>query len=296
MNRPYMNMQTNFGIIDTHVHFWDLTLPGTTWPTPEWKPLYRSFRPNDFIKAAKPAGVTSCIFVEAGTAAEAARFMKETAASDVVAGIAPYIALTNPQLARDLDAWMQNPKVKAVRDRIEGNPDRNFLTQSKILEGLRQVAERGLVFEFLISSYHLPDIAKVYERVPELKGVIEHMGKPDIRSGSDRAVWARDMKSLAANTPVLCKLSLSPRVEDLSELVANPGRGWRVDLIKPYAAELLEQFGANRLMWGSDYPLIFMESDYSGTLSAMQQALGSLPENDERCIFRTTALRVYGIE
>jgi len=240
--------------------------------------------------------MTSCVYIEAGTSDAAVHFMKEIASSDVVAALAPYIDLTSPHLVRELDAWMQNPKVKAVRDRMEGHPDRNILTQPQILEGLRQVAERKLAFEFLISSYHLPDILKVYEHVPSLKGVIEHMAKPDMRGGSDRAAWTRDMKFVAANTPVLCKLSLSPRVQDLSELVANPGRGWKVDLIKPYAQELLEHFGANRLMWGSDYPLMFMESDYPGTLSAMQQALGVLNENDEQSIFRRTARQFYGIE
>lgn len=283
------------GIIDTHVHFWDLSLPSQVWPTPEWTPLYRSFHAEDFAQAAASAGVTSCVFIEAGTSDESARFMEQTAHSDLIAGIAPYIDLTSRTLADDLERWMQNKKVKAVRARIEGIADRDILLQPRMLEGLRQVAARGLEYEFLTNSYHLSSILRVYEHIPDLKGIVEHMGKPDMHGGSDRAAWTRDMQLLATHTPVTCKLSLGARLEDLDQVLAHQQEGWNVERIKPYVQLLLQAFGPSRLMWGSDYPLILMESDYKGTLDAMRQALGPLSADDERAIFRTSAGKFYNL-
>lgn len=283
------------GIIDTHVHFWDITLPSQVWPTPEWTPLYRSFHLEDFAQAAASAGVTSAVFIEAGTSDESARFMEKTAQSDLIAGIAPYIDLTSPTLAADLDRWIQNKKVKTVRARIEGIADPNILLEPTVLEGLRQVAARGLGYEFLINSYHLASILRVYENIPNLKGIVEHLGKPDVRYGSDRSAWTRDMQNLAANTPVTCKLSLGARLEDLDQLLARQQEGWHSEQIKPYVQLLLEKFGPARLMWGSDWPLILMESDYKGTLDAMRQALGPLSADDESAIFSTSARKFYNL-
>ncbi len=284
-------------IIDTHVHFWNLALPSTVFPTPEWQPIYQSFGPTDFLQAARPCGVTSCVFVEAGTSAEFSRFMRETAASsDAIAAIVPFVDLSSPKLSQELAAWRENPKVKAVRARFEGHADRDILTQSKTLEGLKQVAAHGLAFEFLISSYHLLDILKVYAAIPELKGVIEHLGKPDMNPNAAHAAdWFAAMKQLSADTPVHVKLSLSPRGEDLAELVAHPGRGWQVEWVKPFVQYELEQFHPTRLMWGSDFPLILMQSNYPYTLAAMQAALGTLTPSDERALFHTTAQAFYGI-
>lgn len=283
------------GIIDTHVHFWDITLPSRVWPTPEWTPLYRSFRVEDFAQAAASAGVTSGLFIEAGTSDESARFMEQTATSDLIAGIAPYIDLTSPTLGADLDRWMQNKKVKAVRARIEGIADPNILLEPNVLEGLRQVAARGLVYEFLTNSYHLASILRVYESIPDLKGIVEHLGKPDMRDGSDHAAWTRDMQNLAVNTPVTCKLSLGARLQDLDQLLAHQQEGWHIERIKPYVQLLLEKFGPARLMWGSDWPLILMESDYTRTLDAMRQALGPLSADDESAIFRASASKFYNL-
>jgi L-fuconolactonase len=233
--------------------------------------------------------------VEAG-GGEADQFMKESAAaSDLVRGIAPYIELSSPTLAADLDSQRQSPLCKAVRARFEGHPDREILTRPATLEGLGRVADTGLVFEFLVSSFHLADIPKVYDRVPNLKAIVEHMGKPDVRGGSDWLDWKEQIQRLATETPVQVKLSLGGRLEDLAELVAHPGRGWDVEKIRPFVQWLVECFGTERLIWGSDWPLILMESDYKGTLAAMRQALGPISTQDERAIFRTNAIAFYAL-
>jgi L-fuconolactonase len=103
------------------------------------------------------------------------------------------------------------------------------------------------------------------------------------------------MQTLATSTAVRCKLSLSPRGEEIPELLGDPGKGWPVEKLKPYVHFLIEQFGCDRLMWGSDWPILLLLSDFEDTYKAMRQALGPLEAGQERLLFRDTAVRFYGL-
>jgi L-fuconolactonase len=178
---------------------------------------------------------------------------------------------------------------------FEGHADPDILARPSILSGLEALARRGLIFEFLVRAHHLKDILRVYERMPDLKAVIEHMAKPDVIEGSDSVEWRQQMQALAGNTKVVCKLSLSPRIEQLSQLLANPQQGWPIEQIKPYVEFLMGCFGSDRLMWGSDWPVALLVSDYAGTYRAMRQALGRLTPAVELRLFRQNALQFYGL-
>ena len=292
-----MNQQnlTELGIVDTHVHFWRLELLRRVWQPPPL--IFRTFEPEDLIEAAAHSGVNRCVLIEAGTTGEDNQALAEFAASSTFIGaVIPFVDLESPTLEQELDGWAQNPKFRGIRMRFEGHPDPDILTRPSIIEGFRQVAQRGLVFEFLVVSSHLKDILKVYEHVPDLKGIIEHMGKPDLRHGTDREEWSQQMQALAKNTNVACKLSIGPRVEDLEEIYANQGQGWPLEWIRPPIQLLAAQFGADRLMWGSDWPLVLLESDYAGGLQAMRDALGPLDSGDKLRLFRTTAMQFYSLK
>lgn len=285
------------GIVDTHVHFWDVTRPTTVWPTPEWARIYRLFGPAEFAQAALPVGVTNGVLVESGTTDEDNRYLYARAeSSPLIGGFAPFVDVTNPSVGQELEYWSTQPKCKAVRTRFEGHPDGEVLTRESTIHGLRQVAAYGFAFEFLVGVEQLPDVLRAYEQIPNLKGIIEHMGKPNMRSGTDWVNWKTQMERLAANTPVTVKLSLGPRLEELEALKVHPEHGWDVEIIKPYAQWLADKFGPERLMWGSDWPLVLLESDYASTLDAMRQALGPINSQTGDAIFRTTALRFYNLD
>lgn len=287
---------TKLEIIDTHCHMWQLELARQTWLTPAFMPLFRTFKPEDLSQASQRVGVGGCVLIEAGTTAEENREMERMAASsEFVAAMTPYADLEGPKLEEQLNYWQQNPKFRGVRARFEGHPDPDVLARPSIVQGLRILAGRGLIFEFLVRVHHLKHIRDIYQHIPELKGVIEHMAKPDMVQRSDSAEWHQEIKALAQDTGVTCKLSLSPRAEQIDELLANPGQGWPVELIKPYVHFLMEHFGFDRLMWGSDWPVALLVSDYEGTFQAMRDAIGPMDPGDELRLFRTTAMRFYGI-
>lgn len=237
------------------------------------------------------------MLIEAGTTPEDNQALEEmAAASDLIGAIIPYVDPRSSTLVEELDYWEQNPKFRGIRMRYEGHTEPDILTHPSTVEGLKELAHRGLVFEFLVQTPRLKDILEVYERVPELKGAVEHMGKPDLRQGTGWEEWSQQMKALATNTNVICKLSISPRAEDFDEIFANPGQGWSMELVKPHIQLLLELYGPERLMWGSDWPVALLESDYVGTYRTIKDALGRLDPGDEVQLFRTTATRFYVLE
>ncbi len=282
------------GIVDTHVHFWQLELLRRAWQPPPV--IFRTFGPPDLIDDAAAVGVKSCVLVEAGATAEDNRALAEFAASsEFVDGMISYANLESPTLEQELDALAEIPKFRGVRMRCEGDPDADILTRPGVIEGIRRVAERGLILEFLVVTGHLKDIPGVYEKAPDLKGIIDHIGKPDLRRGSDFAVWRDHMRAAAADTDAVCKLSIGPRAADMEEIYASQGEGWDLEQLRPPLQFLLEQFGPERLAWGSDWPLVLLQSNYGGGLKAVRDALGPLAADDEMRLFRGTAMQFYSL-
>jgi len=282
------------GIVDTHCHLWHLDVARQTGLTPEFGPIFRSFSPADFCAAASPVGVSACVLVESGKTCEENKAMEMMAAgTNLIAAFTPYVDLANPALENELDGWNANPKFRGVRARFENHSDSDILTRPQVINGITKLAERGIIVELLVRTAHLKQVLKIYHKIPQLKVIIEHMAKPDFKAGSDRIEWNEYMEALASDTSAVCKLSLSPRVEQLGEVLKAPGQGWPVDLIRPYVQALLEWFGPRRLMWGSDWPIALLFASYQDTLNAMQTAIGNLARQDEERIFRTSAMEFY---
>ena len=286
--------QIELGIVDTHVHFWQFELLRRVWQPPP--AIFRTFAPEDLIDDAAAVGVNRCVLVEAGTTDEDNHALADFAASsEFVGAMIAYADLESPTLEQELADFAKIPKFRGVRMRFEGHPDPDILSRQSVIDGIRKVAEQGLILEFLVDTSHLQDILRAYDQVPELKGMIEHMGKPDLRRGADRPQWCQHMRALAQETNAFCKLSIGPRVVDLEEIYAHQGQGWELEWIQPPIQYLVEQFGPDRLVWGSDWPLVLLESDYAGGLEAMRDALGPLDADDEMRLYRTTALKFYSL-
>lgn len=213
---------SELGMVDTHVHFWQFELLRRVWQPPPV--IFRTFTPEDLIDDAAAVGVNRCVLVEAGMTEEDNRALADfAAASEFVGAMIAYADLESPTLERELDNFAEIPKFRGVRMRFEGHPDPDILTRQSVIDGIRKVAERSLIVEFLVDTSHLNDILGVYDQMPDFKGMIEHMGKPDLRRGTDRTEWRQHMQALAEHTDAFCKLSVGPRVVDLEEIYAHQG-------------------------------------------------------------------------
>ena len=282
-------------IIDTHFHLWNQDL--VTWLESEQGPLNRSFVADDHATASSSVGVQGGVLIEAGnTAEEQAYAQSMVAGSDRIQAYIPYQDLESSTLADELDRWQKDPKVRGVRMGFEGHPDRDVLKRLNIIEGLRQVAARGLVFEFLVEPHHLADIAALYDLIDDLSGVVEHLAKPDVIGKTDFDTWSQGMKLLAESTSVYGKLSMSMSRILWPYMQEQPGRGWPVDAVKPFVDFTVDHFGCDRLMWGSDWPVCLMAASYADTWEMMHQLTSHLNTDEQTRIFSNNAERFYGLQ
>ena len=284
-------------LIDTHCHLWKKELSGKGWLSADMGFLYRTFDTDDLAHAGREVGVDACVVIEAGkTPEENTQLQRFAESSPSIEAFLSYADLDSPDLAKDLDIWQSDPKFRGVRMGLEGSDSSDILARPNVINGLREIARRDLIFEFLVQTPQLRDVVAVYDKIPELKGIIEHMGKPDLIDREDFAQWKEHVSVLARNSHVTCKLSFSPRIQHFKALLANPEGALSSDLIEPYSAYLLEHFGPERLMWGSDWPICLLFGDYAEIRGVFDEAVSGLKEQDRTRIFGGNAVAFYGLD
>ena len=281
-------------IVDTHTHFW--TLATTTWVDESYGPIHRDFLPADHQAESVSCGVTRCVIVEAGPSpAENELIMEIAASDDFVGGLILSAQLDDSELGHKLDQWQRLPKFRGTRMMFESIEDADIGTRPAVIQGLKELARRDLVHDFLPLVGHLRGVAEALDQVPDLRCIIEHVAKPDF-DGTVEAEWTSGMRRLIDDTACSFKLSLSPQVTRVAEYVAMPGQGWPVEAIQPYYDFLRSEAGSDRLMWGSDWPVAVLSGSYGNMLDTHRALLGDLDELTEMKLFRRNAEEFYQLE
>jgi L-fuconolactonase len=150
-----------------------------------------------------------------------------------------------------------------------------------------------LVLELLVEVDHLPAIRRLARELPDVRAIIDHLAKPDIRHGIDRGTWSSQITALARETNFDMKLSVSPRATDLHWLADRGPGGWTAQEVRPYVSETLEAFGPDRVAWGSDWPVSALGGGYGSAAEVVSEAIGRLDPDVEARIFAGTARRIY---
>ncbi|MEU6412739.1 amidohydrolase family protein [Microbispora sp. NPDC046933] len=277
--------------IDAHHHIWDLSRRPQTWlDPPEMSPVRRDFTLSDYADAAAGAGIGTSVLVQVLPDAEETReFLSTAARSDVVAAVVGWADLTRPDLAAELAALAASPGgdlLRGIRHLVQGEPDPRWLARNDVRRGLRQVAAAGLSYDLLVLPHQLPAAIETVRALPELSFVLDHVAKPPIaRGGMDP--WAGLIRELAASPNVTCKLSgmiTEARWDD-----------WDAARLRPYAEVVLDAFGPDRLMFGSDWPVCLLAGSlpaWAGAADTLLAGAGLSP-GERDAVFRGTAARVY---
>jgi L-fuconolactonase len=199
------------------------------------------------------------------------------------------VDLTAPSVADDIAALREHRGgrwLKGIRHQVQGEPDPRWLCQEDVRRGLRAVADAGLVYELLTLPHQLPAAIETVEALPEVTFVLDHCSKPPI-AGGELEPWASRVSELAAYENVYCKLSGLVTEADWT--------GWTVAQLQPYADVVLEAFGSERLMFGSDWPVCLLAASYVQVLEAADAVTAELSEAERQDVFGGTAARVYGL-
>lgn len=273
-------------IIDAHQHFWDITRGDYGWMDDSVAPIRRTILPDALAPLAAAAGVTGTVLVQAAPTLSETRFLLDLAdQTPLVRGVVGWIDLTGDVEAQL--AVIAHPALRGIRPMLQDIADTDWILQPKVLDGLGRVASAGLRLDALITPRHLPAILRIAETLPQLPIVLNHCAKPAFQGADPGQAWRKGMSALAAHSQVFCKLS---------GLANEFGPGWSARTLRPVFDHVLAAFGADRLMWGSDWPVLELAGDYAGWLKAAQALAADLPPADRASLFSGTAARFYGLK
>lgn len=279
----------SFPIIDTHVHFWDADQVPIPW-TASVPALNRPFLPDDVTLHADPIEIEAIVFVEADVAPganvdEAAWVAGLAEADPRLQAIVAHAPLEKGAGAEaDLEALSAQPLVRGIRRLIQHEPDPAFCLEPGFVEGVKLLPRFGLHFEICIFHPQFASAVELVRRCPEVRFVLDHIGKPGIKDGLEEP-WKSHMAELARCENVVCKLSGVATEAD--------HEAWTEAQLKPYIDHTLDCFGAGRVMFGSDWPVATLAIDYPRWVGLVEEALAGVSEADVRKVFRENAIAAY---
>ena len=245
-------------LIDAHQHFWIYSPQDYSWIDDSMAALQRDFLPSDLSPELEVQGFHGTIAVQARQTLEETRWLLELAdKSSSVLGVVGWVDLQSKDVGAELERFAQNPKLVGIRHIVQSEPDDRFLLRPDFLRGVSRLQEFGLAYDILIYPKHLPVATEFVEKFPLQKFVLDHLAKPRIKLG-DINEWEKGIRRLAAFPNVFGKLSGLVTEADWQK--------WTPDQITPYLDVVLESFGPDRLMIGSDWPVCLVAGSYSKVL------------------------------
>lgn len=273
-------------LIDAHVHAWRIGGPGQSWPDAHWPRLHRDFLPADLRAAAADHGLAGAVLVQSQPDDRDTDWMQAIAADDgLVRAIVGWAALDAPDAPRRIAELAARPKLAGLRPMLQGIADTDWILRPAVAPAIAAMIESGLRFDALVEPRHLPTLARFADRWPGLPIVIDHGGKPAARTRS-LDPWRDEIAALAARPNIWCKLS---------GLRTEQAPGQPADALAPYVTHLLDCFG-DRLMWGSDWPVLLHAGDDYGDWLATVRRLAGLEGAAATRLFAGAASAFYGLE
>lgn len=278
---------SNLMRIDGHQHFWTTRRDDYGWLTPDLETLYRDFTPDDLQPLLDRAGVDHTVLVQAAASTDETRYLLGIAEHhSMVAGVVGWVDMDSPTEAFEaLDEFVQHPKFVGVRPMIQDIEDPAWIDRPELRIVLEALVRSNVCFDALVRSVHLPFLLNCLTRHPDLRVVIDHGAKPNIAAGEWQP-WTDSIAAIANQTPAYCKVS---------GLITEADRSQTYDDVMPYLDYLLDMFGPERLIWGSDWPVLNLAGDYEHWHAASTNRLKQLAVQDQENILGRNAIRFYGL-
>jgi len=274
------------GVIDAHHHFWNLERTAYPWLGPQHDPIFRTFEPKELAPHLQAAGVERTVLVQAANSYDDTDYMLEQADRfPWIGAVVGWVPLLDPdETAQALVRYTQHPKFRGIRHLIHDEPDPDWVIGERVLESLAIVAEHDLSFDVVaVFPKHLHHVPVLAERIPTLRLVIDHLAKPPIKDGQMEP-WAMQIAAAARYPHVYAKIS---------GLNTAAAAGWTADDLKPYVNWAMEQFGARRVLWGSDWPVCLLADEYARVWEQSHRALEGYTQAEIDAVFGGTAADVY---
>jgi L-fuconolactonase len=274
--------------LDSHQHFWRYNPAHQVWMTGQMNLLRRDFLPDELEPLLKGIGFHGSIAVQARQMAIETEWLLELAdRQDFIKGIVGWVDLLSPELPGQLEKYSKRPKLVGVRHVVQDEPDDQFMLRPEFRRGIAQLRNLDLAYDLLLFPRHLPLAVKLVAEFAGQSFVLDHIAKPPFRDGGI-SPWAKDIKKLAEFPNVFCKLS--------GMVTEAEWKHWRPEHFHRYLDIVIEAFGAERVMIGSDWPVCTLSGDYESTMGVVIDYTRQFSPQVREAILGGNCARFYGLD
>jgi L-fuconolactonase len=277
--------------IDSHHHFWNYSPEAYPWIGADMSVLKRDFAPADLKPLLDEFSIGGVISVQARTEeADNDLLLAHASENEWILGVVGWLDLSAPDAVEAVARFAERPKAVGLREVLQGMPERDYCLREDFNRGLAALHDFGLAYDLLIYADQLGAATRCVDKHPAQTFILDHIAKPAIGgpSGVDPA-WAGGIRELAKRENVSCKLSgmiteVIPALED-----------WDPDLLGPWFDVVLEAFGPERLLFGSDWPVCLLRGEYADWIQCVEFWIAGLSADEQAAILGGTAKRAYGV-
>jgi L-fuconolactonase len=273
--------------IDAHQHFWIFDSVRDSWINDEMLAIKRDFSPADLLPFLQQNGIDGCVAVQASQTDEETIFLLDHAAANpFIQGVVGWVDLKAADLEERLQHYKQYPKLKGFRHVLQSEPDKQYMLQPAFQQGIAALQKHGYTYDILIFPEHLPFASTLAGNFPGQKFVLDHLAKPPIK---DKKIseWRKDLEKLSQHPNVSCKIS--------GMLTEADWANWKVEDFTPYLDVVFHAFGANRVMFGSDWPVCLLAGGYEATMEIIQNYTSQLSVTEQDLFWEGNAISFYGL-
>lgn len=272
-------------IIDSHQHFWKYNPEKHAWIDDTMSPIRRDFLPADLKPVYSENGIDGCVAVQADQTLEETDFLLDLAHNtNFIKGVVGWVDLRAKNLEETLGKYASHEKLKGWRHIVQGEADPNFLLRPEFMRGISYLEKFGFTYDILVFPHQLGSVLQFVKHFPNQKFVIDHIAKPYIKDGFFEG-WALLMEAIAQHENVYCKVS--------GMITEADYHLWIPEQIHPYLHHVLEIFGSERIMFGSDWPVCLVAGNYGQVKAVVTDFISELGENDQNRIMGENALAFY---
>lgn len=274
-------------MIDSHQHFWQYDKIKDAWITDDMSVIQRSFMPNDLEPVLKENGMEGCVAVQADQSETETEFLLTLAQKhDFIKGVVGWINFCGADIEERLAHFSSYDKLKGFRHIVQSEPEDDFLLRDDFCNGISKLKQFGYTYDILVYPKHLPYALTFVKQFPNQPFVIDHIAKPDIKNG-DFDTWKNQMQNIAHFSNVYCKIS---------GLVTEHGlKNWEISDFKPYIDTIMECFGIDRVMFGSDWPVCLLGATYKQCCDILEENTQQLTSLEKQKLWGLNAKKFYSL-
>lgn len=273
--------------IDSHQHFWKFDPVRDAWITDDMEIIQDDFLPDDLKPILQYYGIDGCISVQADQSEAENKFLIDHANQhDFIKGVVGWVDLKAENIEEQLAWYKQFGKLKGFRHVLQGEADRAFMLNPEFKRGISKLKQFGYTYDILIHADQLGYANEFAASFPDQPFVIDHLAKPDIKK-KNISGWEKDMKAIAKNANVYCKVS--------GMVTEADWKNWKTDDFTPYLDVVFEAFGTNRVMYGSDWPVCRVAATYGEMLEIAELYVSKLSADEQARFWGDNAIKFYAL-